>query len=38
MSLIEPENKLQTVKQMQGDMPLLDKYNQEVKTFTKEVR
>lgn len=37
MSLLEPEQKLQVVKQIQGDMPLLDRYNQEVKQFTKEV-
>ncbi|KAJ8731456.1 hypothetical protein PYW07_004620 [Mythimna separata] len=36
MSLVEPEQKLQTIKQIQGDMPLLDRCNQEVKTFTKE--
>ncbi|XP_026734209.1 DNA repair protein RAD50 [Trichoplusia ni] len=36
MSLLEPEQKLLTVKQIQGDMPLLDRYNQEVRTLTKE--
>lgn len=38
MSLVEPEQKLQTIKQIQGEMPLLDRCNQEVKTLTKEVR
>lgn len=36
MSLVEPEQKLQTIKQIQGDMPLLDRCNQEVKSFTKD--
>ncbi|KAF9823097.1 hypothetical protein SFRURICE_018250 [Spodoptera frugiperda] len=36
MSLVEPEQKLQTIKQIQGEMPLLDRCNQEVKTLTKE--
>ncbi|CAH0691791.1 unnamed protein product [Spodoptera exigua] len=36
MSLLEPEQKLQTIKQIQGEMPLLDRFNQEVKTLTKE--
>ncbi|CAB3221833.1 unnamed protein product [Arctia plantaginis] len=35
-SLIEPEKKLQTVKLIQGDMPLLDRCIQEIASYTKD--
>ncbi|KAM3965158.1 DNA repair protein rad50 [Aphomia sociella] len=34
MTLIEPEQKLQTAKQLQGEMPLLDRYNQDIKSIS----
>lgn len=37
MSLIEPEQKMTTAKQIHGDMPMLDRYIQEIKTVTKKV-
>ncbi|CAH0398401.1 unnamed protein product [Chilo suppressalis] len=37
MSLIEPEQKLQTAKQIQGDMPLLDRTAQEISTISKKL-
>ncbi|XP_041979213.1 DNA repair protein RAD50 [Aricia agestis] len=36
MLLTEPEQKLQTARQLQGEMPLMDKYTNEVKTTTKD--
>lgn len=36
MSLIEPEQKMTTAKQIHGDMPMLDRYIQEIKTVTKK--
>ncbi|XP_050682085.1 DNA repair protein RAD50 [Leptidea sinapis] len=36
MSILEPERKLQTVRQIQGDMPLLDRFTNEFKTCTKD--
>ncbi|XP_053609977.1 DNA repair protein RAD50 [Plodia interpunctella] len=36
MTVIEPEQKLQTAKQIQGDMPMLDRYTKEIKTDTEK--
>ncbi|XP_059049684.1 DNA repair protein RAD50 [Achroia grisella] len=33
-SLIEPEQKMQTAKILQGEMPLLDRYNQDIKSIS----
>lgn len=37
MALIEPEQKMQTAKQIHSDMPLLDRTTQEIATITKNV-
>ncbi|XP_045773017.1 DNA repair protein RAD50 [Maniola jurtina] len=37
MSLLEPEQKLASTRQIQGDMPLLDRFTNEVKTTTKDL-
>lgn len=34
---VEPEKKLQTARQIHGDMPLIDRYTNEVKKHTKDV-
>ncbi|XP_072949132.1 DNA repair protein RAD50-like [Epargyreus clarus] len=36
LSLAEPEQKLASARQIKGDMPLLDRYTNEIKTTTKE--
>ncbi|CAH0715635.1 unnamed protein product, partial [Brenthis ino] len=37
MTVIEPEQKLQTARSLQGDMPLIDRFTNEVKTTTKNL-
>lgn len=37
MSMMEPEKKLQSARQIQSDMPLLDRYTSEVQTVSKDV-
>ncbi|PZC79526.1 hypothetical protein B5X24_HaOG216191 [Helicoverpa armigera] len=36
MSLLEPEQKLQTIKQIQGDMPMLDRGNQKIEKLAQK--
>ncbi|KAG6456966.1 hypothetical protein O3G_MSEX010045 [Manduca sexta] len=36
-SLVEPEQKMSTAKQIHGDMPLLDRYLHEIKNVTKKL-
>lgn len=36
-SMAEPDRKQQTAKQIQGDMPLLDRIVAEIKSTTREV-
>lgn len=37
MTIMEPEQKLQTARALQGDMPLIDRFTNEIKATTKNV-
>lgn len=37
MTVMEPEQKLQNARSLQGDMPLIDRFTNEIKATTKNV-